>query len=86
MDLHLDEKCTNGVWFTYGFYNGAEPGRIRWRSKKIFKNLRGGLAGTVGTVWAEGGWKRTRSEANQTFAPVNEALAPVNEKRKPLHQ
>ena len=43
MDLHLDEKCTNGVWFTYGFYNGAEPGRIRWRSKKIFKNLKEGL-------------------------------------------
>ena len=52
MDLHLDEKCTNGVWFTYGFYNGAEPGRIGWRSKKVFKNLRRGLAGTVGTVWA----------------------------------
>ena len=55
MDLHLDEKCTNGVWFTYGFYNGAEPGRIRWRSKKIFKNLRGGWRGQWGQCGQRGG-------------------------------
>ena len=85
MDLHLDEKCTNGVWFTYGFYNGADPGRIGWRSQKIFKNLRGGLAGAVGTVWAEGWWKPTRSGANRTFAPVSALFAPANEQMNPLH-